>query len=473
MMDKVLEAIDAYDMLSGGETVICAVSGGPDSAAMLSALMELRARFSLSLAVCHVNHLMRGEESERDENFVRDFCAGNDLDFRLLRADVSAEAKRQGLSPEECGRNLRYGFFEKTAAEFGSGAKIATAHTLSDSVETVIFNLTRGCGLRGLCGIPPVRGNIIRPLVFCRRIDIENYLAEKKCGFVSDSSNRENIYSRNKIRNIIKPALEEINPGFEGNVGRAAGKFALLENYVSEEAQKLIDGAYIRREDGYALDALRRAHPALLPEAVLRLLGNQAHDINAKQIEAICAAVRSGRGGVNLSPSFSVSVSKEILRLKETSRAETAPVCVNARIGVNNFLENKKVFLEIYDFPGVENLKKVHLFLLKNSIDYDKINGKILLRTRRKGDAFKPFGRGNKSLKKLFNESSVPLEKRGGLAVLSLGEKILWIERFGVSAEFACTEDTKRALHIWTESKEGELTTQIESAEANGRADVN
>ena len=213
MLDKALSAVEKYNMLSPGAAVIAAVSGGADSMAMLLFLMKISERYSLSLTVAHVNHGLRGEEARRDEEYVRSFCEKNSLRFEVLHADVATLAKQSGETCEECGRRVRYEFFES----IDKNAKIATAHTASDNAETMLFNLARGSSLKGLCGIPPVRGNIIRPLIFCTREDIEVFCRENSLDFVTDSTNLTLDYSRNKIRHIAVPALKEINSAFEEN----------------------------------------------------------------------------------------------------------------------------------------------------------------------------------------------------------------------------------------------------------------
>ena len=174
MLDKALSAVEKYNMLSPGAAVIAAVSGGADSMAMLLFLMKISERYSLSLTVAHVNHGLRGEEARRDEEYVRSFCEKNSLRFEVLHADVAALAKQSGETCEECGRRVRYEFFES----IDKNAKIATAHTASDNAETMLFNLARGTGGAGLRGIPPVRGEIVRPLLGVTRREIEAYLAE-------------------------------------------------------------------------------------------------------------------------------------------------------------------------------------------------------------------------------------------------------------------------------------------------------
>lgn len=255
MLDKALGAVKKYNMLSPGAAVIAAVSGGADSMAMLLFLMKIRERYSLSLTVAHVNHGLRGEEARRDENYVRSFCEKNGLRFEVLHADVAALAKQRGESCEECGRRVRYEFFES----IDKNAKIATAHTASDNAETMLFNLARGSSLKGLCGIPPVRGNIIRPLIFCTREEIEAFCRENSLDFVTDSTNLTLDYSRNKIRRIAVPALKEINSAFEENASHFSQNAALDEDFLEGETKALLLSA--QADGGLSCEALLSAHP--------------------------------------------------------------------------------------------------------------------------------------------------------------------------------------------------------------------
>ena len=195
MMDKIKETITRYNMLQENDVVAVAVSGGADSIALLHTLHSLKHELGITVVACHVNHNLRGEESIRDAQFVEDFCSINKIPVTFYSIEVKVDKHE---SVEERARKMRYECFDKLCNELN--AKLATAHTASDNAETVFLNILRGTGTKGLCGIPPVRDNIIRPLLRCTREEIENYCKENSLSFVTDSSNLSDDYTRNKIK---------------------------------------------------------------------------------------------------------------------------------------------------------------------------------------------------------------------------------------------------------------------------------
>ena len=234
MKNKIHEAIKRYNMIRRGDRILAALSGGADSVTLLHYLFIYKDILGITVEAAHVNHMLRGKEADRDELFCRSLCEDMGIKLHVKRADVRKIAKDKGLSEELCGRNIRYEFFDEIVNN--SGMKIATAHTLSDSIETMIFNLARGTGLKGLCGIPPVRKNIIRPLINCYRSDIENYCKEHNLDYVTDSTNLEDDYSRNFIRHNILPQLKNINIEADKAIGRTIGWLRDDENYLSSMA---------------------------------------------------------------------------------------------------------------------------------------------------------------------------------------------------------------------------------------------
>ena len=207
---------DKYNMLPQGSTVLCALSGGADSMALLSVLEALAKPRSLTLHAAHFNHQLRGEESQRDEDFVVQWCQKRGIPLVVGRGDVAQEAQEQGKGVEETARAMRYGFLTATAQELGAD-KIATAHNADDNAETLLLHLARGTGLDGLTGIPPVRGILIRPLLATPRIDIAVYLAQEEIPHVEDSSNQDTVYARNRLRQEVMPPGSEprlcLHPG--------------------------------------------------------------------------------------------------------------------------------------------------------------------------------------------------------------------------------------------------------------------
>lgn len=444
MLKKALSAVEKYNMLCEGDRVIVAVSGGADSMAMLGFLMSVTDRYSLKLTVAHVNHGLRGDEALRDENYVRDFCQKNSLEFRVLHADVATLAAESGESCEECGRRVRYEFFES----IDPCAKIATAHTASDNAETMLFNLARGSSLKGLCGIPAVRGNIIRPLIFCTREDIENYCREHSLDFVTDSTNLSCDYSRNKIRHIAVPALKQVNSAFEENALRFSQNAELDEEYLESQTAQLLDSS--REENGYNKDVLLSAHPALCRRAMLSLLKQYCPDsADSKTVLALVKLLTNG-GKIQLSSSLFAECSGDVLHFfspEEPSEDWSEDIdgdCINGvaehcgRFHI--YRVNKNVFVDT---------QKINKDILEYSIDCDRIYGKVQIGSRRVGDKFTLARRGcTKSLKKLFNEAHIPALKRSQTAVLRDEKGVLWVEGFGADKRCLVNKNTENILII-------------------------
>ena len=239
---------DQYQMLPQGSTVLCAVSGGKDSMALLSVLQTLAPERNLMIHAAHFNHQLRGEESQRDEDFVSKWCADHNIPLTIGSGDVAQAAQEQGKGIEETARAMRYGFLTETAQEVGA-EKIATAHNADDNAETVLLHLVRGTGLDGLGGIPPRRGALIRPLLGCTRAEIEAYLAAEGIPHVEDSSNADPTYARNRIRRDVMPVLRDLNPAFAATLAAALPHLRADRAYLDDKAAALPlrrDGAGVR-----------------------------------------------------------------------------------------------------------------------------------------------------------------------------------------------------------------------------------
>ncbi|MDE6766669.1 MAG: tRNA lysidine(34) synthetase TilS, partial [Eubacterium sp.] len=213
MNNRINNTIDKFNMLSPGDRVLVGVSGGADSMLLLSHLISVSNDYGITVAVAHIEHGIRGQESIADAEFVKKFCSDNNIEFHLLSIDAVNEAKKQNMGVEEYSRKRRYAFFNSIPCD-----KIATAHNLSDNAETVLFRLARGTGLKGMCGIPPVRGKIIRPLIEVSSSDIRSYCENNNIEYRIDSTNCSNDYTRNYIRNTVIPDFGRINSDFENSV---------------------------------------------------------------------------------------------------------------------------------------------------------------------------------------------------------------------------------------------------------------
>lgn len=249
MKNKILTYINKENLLKRGEKVIVTCSGGADSIFLLHILNKL----GFECVVAHCNFHLRGEESDRDENFVSEFCKNEGITLLVEHFDTKQFAAENKLSIEMAARELRYNWFEKVRAEYNAGA-IAVAHHSDDSIETILLNLLRGTGLKGICGIRPKNGYIVRPLLCVNRKEIEDYLTENGIGYITDSTNLENEYTRNKVRNIVMPILREINPQIDSVMLSNAENFAAAETIYKGVIEKEKSSAVSITDDSYIVD---------------------------------------------------------------------------------------------------------------------------------------------------------------------------------------------------------------------------
>lgn len=470
----VLSVIERYEMLSFGDTVIVGFSGGADSTALLSILNEIKSEYDLTLIAAHINHGLRGEEATRDECFAGDFCNSLGIEYRVLHADVPGLSAASGESFEACGRRVRYDFFASIAKEISSSGgnsadaiskvKIATAHNAQDVVETLIFNLSRGSGLHGLCSIPPKRSfdgelsklQIVRPLIEATREEIESYLFEKGVSFVNDSTNFETDYARNRIRHNILPELEKLNRGAVKNISRCAASLRTDDAYLTFQADLLIKKASENCDNGDVYDAsvLLASPMAVRSRAIGSILfDNSGVKQEKTHIDSVCALLDTG-GATQVLGGLYVSVENGLLKFPplpdsfEEPEDFSAEICLKNGRYTDNFLGADVEFclLTYDDFLKIfEKDKRI----FEKSLDYDKISDEILLRNRRRGDKFRlPKRRVTKTLKNLFNEAKVPIEDRANLLMLVTDGEIAFLEGFGASERYVVTKDTKSILTI-------------------------
>lgn len=441
MKNKAYSAVKKYNMLQQNDTVVVGLSGGADSTALLHFLLSVREELNLRIIACHINHMLRGDEADGDENFVRKICNENSVELRVLCVDVNKEAQKRKIGTEECGRQIRYEFFEKTAAEFN--AKIATAHTASDNAETVIFNMTRGCGIKGLCGIPPVRDNIIRPLIEVTRTEIEEYCRTNGYDFVTDSTNLERDYTRNKIRLDVIPVLKNINPSLESTIARMSTQMRQNEKFITDCAEKSL--AEAETPSGYKTAILSRLDDTLLSAALSLLV--KKHNIipEAKHIELIKKIVYNS-GAVNLKNNITAVSKQGFLRIISSVQHQENEIISYTNQNLIT-INNKKISILLMNIDEFNKYKKINNLVFNNSMDYDTIPFNGVFRTRKSGDVFTlPKRNITKSLKKYFIELKVPQEKRDEIILFASGSDILWIEGIGVSKKYGVSTDTKKVL---------------------------
>lgn len=437
--EDVLSVIKKYNMLENCDRIVVGLSGGADSVCLLSVLNSLKAEYGFSLVAAHINHGIRGAEAQRDEESCKRLCESLNVPLEILHADIPTLSKQQGIGEEECGRIVRYDFFRSLAGKRG---KIATAHNLNDNAETLLLNLVRGAGSKGACGIPPVRDNIIRPLIETDRKSIEKYCEENELQYVTDSTNLECEYSRNKIRIKVLPTLCEINQNAVGALSGFASRMreqeAFLESVVNEKYALCVKDSELYEAEFSALDIFLKKRIAG------RFLSELSHgEVESKHIDDFLRFVGSGK--VLITASATEIVSRDGKIFKKPEQAE--------QFSVDFSLDDKKVnlpFCEIsiekYDTKDLQNLNKD---MLDNLIDCDKISNTLILRSRKDGDKF-TFSkrRVTKTVKKLFNEDKIPPEVRNRMIILDSDGEVAWLRGYGTNKKFRIGADTKKAIKL-------------------------
>ena len=443
-----------------GKRVIVGFSGGADSVSLLYRLVELREDLCLKVEAVHLNHCLRGEESLRDEKFVRDFCQRYGVSLQVKQVDVAKLAAETGLSVETCGREERYRFFGEAA---GTDGLIATAHTLSDNMETVVFHMIRGTALKGLCGIPAVRGNIVRPLLQCTREDVEDYCRRKGLFFVTDSSNLSTDYLRNKIRAEIIPKFFEINPSADRSFARMVMALQMDEDYLDRIVRDLWD--QMQRDGFLSLEPVAGQPDVILSRVAAKILGYFGFPLEYQNVDRVAGLLQTGEGRQEMGQNVYLRAKGRRLFLEEVApeipffRWETAlpqaegtsPITVayNEVSGNFSFCRNRTLKLRVLSREDAAHFEKIYKNLLIFALDYDTIIGKLVFRQKLSGDRLKTQkSNGTKTVKKFFNEKKVPVADRHRALVACDDAGILAVEFLGADKRAAVTEDTKRVLLI-------------------------
>ena len=442
---RVREYMKQNHMAEPGDGVLAAVSGGADSVCLLLVLKALEESLGIHVAAFHLHHGLRGAEADRDERFVRELCERLQVPLNTVREDVAGYAKTHGLSEEEAGRILRYQWLEKTAGEFGC-RRIATAHHKDDQTETVLMNLFRGSGLRGLGGIRPVRLlsgelTLIRPLLGINRQEIEIYLIEEKEAWCEDSTNKELIYARNKVRNELIPWIREhINDRAEEHILKTAAFASQADEYFVSQAEKLLGDGFQDHEASFAeidtvlFDSQPDIMKSYLIRAMIMKVSGNAKDISARHMDAIAAL--DGPGGGTL---VDLPYGLQAMRSYQKLIIRKAAVEQNAR-GCGKTLQTKV-------FPWKKDME-----IPKNQytkwFDYDKINDTLSVRTREPGDYFMIGNGKTKKLHRFFIDEKIPEELRDHILLLAEGNHVLWIIGYRISEYYKVTEATRNILEV-------------------------
>ena len=494
---KVLSFMKKNHMTDRGDSVLAAVSGGADSVCLLWLLHEMAAELGIKVFAFHMNHGIRGAEADRDEQFVMELCERLNIPLTVAHEKVEEYAAERGLSGEEAGRILRYHHLGETAEKYQC-AKIAVAHHEDDDAETVLLNLFRGSGLAGLSGIRPVRENIIRPLLCVSRKEIEGYLNEQELSWCEDSTNKENDYTRNKIRNELLPwVTENINSRAAEHILAVSEFAAQADAYFEMEAERILEESCSkRREEGKQPNSKNAGEadgkepgtgqsskvaenemkmctkintdifdpqPEILKTYIVRRMilnaAGKAKDITERHIRSVMDL--SGPGGghtvdlpyglkaVRGYETLGIVQNKNPSQMSESDqKQERKPVFEN-KINLETDMD------EILDLGGTHiRLHAVHRKkepeIPKNQytkwFDYDKINVGLSIRYRKNGDYLTLSGGGKKKLRRYMIDEKIPENERDRIPVLADGDHVLWVVGYRISDYYKITDETEHIL---------------------------
>ncbi len=417
-MQKITQFINRNKLFSQKDKILVALSGGADSVALLRLLLAL----GYTCEAAHCNFHLRGTESDRDETFVRNLCKTLQIPLYIIHFSTEKEAKKRHVSIEMAARTLRYEWFEKMRKECDAGV-IAIAHHQDDSVETLLLNLIRGTGINGLQGIRPINGKIVRPLLCLGRKEIIEYLESIGQEYVTDSTNFQDEYTRNKIRLNLLPMMQEINPSIKESILRTAGYLndvSIIYNKGIEEAKR-----HILTEKGIDINLLlQEPAPETLLFEILYPLG-----FNTSQIKDIYQALDSQSGKIFTSAEWRIAKDRKLLLIQSKQ-------------------EPHKPILEMREYNYTPEFiipqdKKTACF------DADKISNPLSLRLWKQGDSFIPFGMtGRKKISDYLTNCKYSIFQKEEQWVLCCGEDIIWLVEERTDNRFRIDEKTKKVLIV-------------------------
>lgn len=442
MRDKVEAAIKKYKLISSGDSVLAAVSGGPDSVVLLHVLTSLAPAMNFRVSAAHLNHGIRDEAADSDEAFVRELCEFMGVPLYVERADVPAIARAKGWTLEQAGREERYAFFHRVKREMGAD-RIAVAHHMDDQAESILLHLTRGTGLAGLVGMVPVREDIIRPMLFVRRSDVEEYLAKEGLAYCVDASNLETGSTRNRLRLDLIPYVEEyINPAFVDTLCSMGEILYRDESYLQLLAREELDKT--RSSGGFERAKLRSLPLPLLSRALreaLREAGAQT-DIERVHIERLIDLLDARTGARLYLPGVMAYVSYDTLRFARGEQKDVQPFEIPLTVPGTTQTPLGKFVSEFVPAPESYGSDRNVAYM-----DARSLSGAVL-RLRRDGDRIYPVGApGRKKLKEFFIDRKVPREERV-LPLLCRGDETLFVPGFCTAEQTKISAHTKEVLRI-------------------------
>lgn len=447
------------NLIKSGDTVLAAISGGPDSMAMLNCLVLLKKELDFNLLIAHVNHGVRGQYAKRDQEFVKFIAKEYNIPYFTKNVDMVAYGKELHISSEEAGRILRYGFFRQILGDYKNG-KIAVAHNKNDQAETIIHRIIRGTGLDGLKSMEFIKDDIIRPILNISRNEIENYIEEKNIRFVVDHTNLQTDYTRNKIRLELLPYIKEnFNPNIIDSLYRltriASDEIEILEEITSEKYNLIVKNKtkdsiiFNGRLFNLEAEAIRKR---LIRKAIENISGNLhgIEEVHTKDIIKLFYKAKTGKT-IHISKGIVARISYNDFIIELKSERDNSLQTQEILIGENTIKESAiRLSLDLVSVEDID-LNDTHT----KYIDFDKVSGQMWIRTRKTGDRFAPLGLGgSKKLKDYMIDKKIPQKERQEIPLLCDRSGIIWVIGYGLSDNYKITDKTKRVLRVKLEKKD-------------------
>jgi len=463
---QVLDTIKRNELINYGDGIVVGISGGYDSVCLLHILHSISSELNIKLYPVHVNHMLRGEEALRDENFVKSFCSSLGINLQVEKIDVAKKALHDKISLEEAGRNARYEIFNRIAQE-KSATKIAVAHSRNDQAETILMRIFRGTGLEGLKGMEYKRDNIIRPLLDADRSQIESYVNEKGLDAIIDSSNLHTDYLRNRIRlNVIPEINSAVGSNITENLLRLSKIVVTDEDFLRYNAELYYQKCILSKKDFYIeldLAEFKKMHMAMrgrvLRMAIFSACGSK-NGIEYVHIDKLLWLIENGRTGARVDIPLGMMAMKSygslIIRRQAAQEKQSfeqkleipgnthiSSIAATIAIQIMNFETNASCF------EFINNNKYVHT----KFIDFRKLEMKkaveLVIRNRRDGDTFKPLNsNGTKKLKEYFIDNKIPRYERDEIPLIAINKEIIWIIGNKTSDNYKVTDNTNCVLMI-------------------------
>lgn len=457
MLNKVTNYINDNKLIEKQDKVLIALSGGPDSVCMLHILYKLKEVFDIELGAIHINHMLRGDESDKDEEYIIRLCSELGINYYVKRIDIECVANKEGVSLEVAGRNERYKAFEEIRKEH-SYNKIAVAHNENDQAETVIMRMMRGTGLEGLTGIKSKRKDgIIRPILCLKRNEIEDYCKENNLNPRIDKSNHERIYSRNRVRLDILPYMKE---HFNDDIVETLNRMVLLlqkDNEFIEEYSKKCYNKYCKTKINELIinkELFKDEMDSIISRVIImafKNISNSHENFEMKHINQITSLSKNSTGKkINLTNNIVCeNLYGDIIFKSNQSQNKNNNnnVLIKKEEFSNNiYFEDYEIKFQVIENNGKEKFPKNDLIKL---FDYDKIKRDILIRHRKDGDKIVPLGmNGSKKIKDIFMDLKIPRDDRDEIPIVCFDDEISWVVGCKTSQKFKITKDTKKILKI-------------------------